>query len=87
MFHQSYKTFSCREKILSRTENLKEAHVEVQLFNLTSSETDFNMDFWKNIVSNVDDDLGGQSADIAPLRLEVNAFAALLSKPPAIPCT
>ena len=61
----------CREKILSRAENLREAHVEVQLFNLTSAEKDFSMDFWKQLVSNPDDDLGGQTADAAPLRLEV----------------
>ena len=68
--------FLCREKILSRTENLKEAHVEVQLFNLTSAETEFKMDFWSQIVSNVDDDLGGQSADAEPMRLEVSNFPA-----------
>lgn len=65
------EALSCREKILSRTENLKEAHVEVQLFNLTPAETAFDMGFWRQVISNPEDDLGGQSADVAPIRLEV----------------
>ena len=45
--------------------------MEVQLFNLTTEDTDFKMDFWRQVISNVEDDLGGQSADVAPMRLEV----------------
>ncbi len=52
--------------------------MEVQLFNLTYAETDFKMDFWSQIVSNVDDDLGGQSADAEPMRLEVTFLALSL---------
>ena len=73
-----------REKILSRTENLKEAHVEVQLFNLTPAETEFKMDFWGQIVSNVDDDLGGQSADAEPMRLEVESHTLSSRRAPPL---
>lgn len=54
-------------------EALHEGKIETELFNLTPGDAEFSMDFWGPIIKNPEDELGTQSFNVEPLRLQVSS--------------